>query len=101
MAGADVRRPGRHAGDEKAAEDEVHGAWSDVRFLGAEEVMVVCLHECYVFWLVGFWENGGKVDAVDFSTRKCASEIVGDGAGTAAHVEDLGGVGDWGVEDFA
>ena len=102
MARADYRGPGRHTGDQEAAEDEIHAAGRDVRVLGAEEVMVVSVDEGYVVWLfVGVWRDGGEVDAVDPSRGECAAEMVGDSAGAAAYVEDTGWVFDWRVEDFA
>lgn len=72
-----------------------------MRVFGAEEVMVVCVDERYVFWLFGVRRNGGEVYAEDLSRRECAAEMVGNGASAAAHVEDTGRIIDGRVEDFA
>ena len=101
VAGADVRGPGCHAGDEETTEDEIHAARGDFRVFGAEEVMVVSVDECYVVWLSGVWRDGGKVNAVDLSRGKLASEMTGHSACAAAHVKHTGRVFDWRMEDFA
>ena len=61
VAGADICRPGCHAGDEEAVGDEIRAAGRDGRVFGAEEVMVVTVDEGYVFRPFRVWRDGGDV----------------------------------------
>ena len=100
-AGTNVGFPGCHAGDQETAVDEVHATWSDMWVLGSEEVMVVSVNKSHVIWLFGVWRDGCKINAVDLSRGKLATEMVGDGTGATAHVEDADRIFDRRVEDFA
>ena len=101
VAGADVRGPGGHAGDQETAKDQVGAAGREVRVPASEEVVVVALDEGDVLGLFAVRGDGGEVDAVDLGGGELATEVIGGGAGAAAYVEDLARGLDGGLEYVA
>ena len=63
--------------------------------------MIVALIKGYVRRCFSIWRDFGKVNADGLRRRELSAEIAGDGAGTAAYIEDMGWVFNWRLEDFA
>lgn len=63
--------------------------------------MVVSLYECYISWPFGVWRHRRQIDAVDLGRGEFGAEMVGDGAGAAAHIKNARWVLDRRVKDSA